>query len=137
MPLAAEWSLQKAVFAALAADTTLTSLMGAGRIHDDAPQQAAFPYLTLGQSTARDWSTATDEGAEHVLTVHVWSRAAGKKEAHAIMRAVRQSLHDQPLPLEDHRLVNLRHEISDAARDADGETVHGIVRFRAVTEPLS
>ncbi len=137
MPLSPEWSLQKAVFAALAADASLTGLIGASRIHDDAPQQAAFPYLTLGQSTARDWSTATDDGAEHVLTIHVWSRAAGKKEAHAIMRAVRQTLHDQPLTLEDHRLVNLRHELSEATRDTDGETVHGIVRFRAVTEPLS
>ncbi|MFO1169356.1 MAG: DUF3168 domain-containing protein [Hyphomicrobiaceae bacterium] len=137
MPLSPEWSLQKAVFAALAADAPLTGLIGASRIHDDAPQQAAFPYLTLGQSTARDWSTATDDGAEHVLTIHVWSRAAGKKEAHAIMRAVRQTLHDQPLTLEDHRLVNLRHELSEATRDTDGETVHGIVRFRAVTEPLS
>ncbi len=137
MPLAAEWSLQKAVFAALAADATLTGLIGPGRIHDDAPQQAAFPYLTFGQSTARDWSTATDEGAEHVLTLHVWSRAAGKKEAHAVMRAVRQALHDQPLTLEDHRLVNLRHDCSGTARDPDGETVHGIVRFRAVTEPLA
>lgn len=137
MPLAAEWSLQKAVFATLSADATLSGLIGAGRIHDDAPQQAAFPYLTLGQSTARDWSTATDEGAEHVLTLHVWSRAAGKKEAHAIMRALRQALHDQPLTLEDHRLVNLRHDFSETARDPDGETVHGIVRFRAVTEPLA
>lgn len=137
MPLAAEWSLQKAVFAALSADATLSGLIGAGRIHDDAPQQTVFPYLTLGQSTARDWSTATDEGAEHVLTLHVWSRAAGKKEAHAIMRALRQALHDQSLTLEDHRLVNLRHDFSETARDPDGETVHGIVRFRAVTEPLA
>lgn len=137
MPLSAEWSLQKAVFAALSADAALTSLIGAGRVYDDTPQQAAFPYLTLGQSTARDWGTATEDGAEHVLTVHVWSRAAGKKEAHAAMRAVRQVLHDQPLTLEDHRLVNLRHELSEASRDPDGETVHGIIRFRAVTEPLA
>jgi len=137
MPLAAEWSLQKAVFAALSADATLTGLIGAGRIHDDAPQQAAFPYLTFGQSTVRDWSTVTEEGAEHALTFHVWSRAAGKQEAHAIMRVVRRVLHDQFLTLEDHRLINLRHELSETSRDPDGETVHGLIRFRAVTEPLA
>lgn len=137
MPLAAEWSLQKAVFATLNADATLTGLIGAGRVHDDAPQHAAFPYLTFGQSTFTDWSTATDDGAEHVLTLHVWSRAAGKKEAQAIMRAVRRGLHDRSLALEDHRLINLRHELSETSRDPDGETVHGIVRFRAVTEPIA
>ncbi len=134
MPLAPEWSLQKAVFAALEADAALTSLIGADRIHDDAPQTTSFPYITFGSSPARDWSTGTDTGAEHVLTLHVWSRAAGKKEAQAIMRLLREALHDEPLVIEDHRLINLRHEFSDTSRDADGETVHGIVRFRAVTE---
>ncbi|MEZ5923910.1 MAG: DUF3168 domain-containing protein [Hyphomicrobiaceae bacterium] len=137
MPLAPDWSLQKAVFAALSADATLTGLIGPDRIHDGAPQSETFPYLTFGQSLVRDWSTTSDTGAEHVLTIHVWSRAAGKKEALAIMRAVRSVLHDRPLALEDHHLVNLRHEFSDAARDGDGETMHGIVRFRAVTEAVA
>jgi hypothetical protein len=43
-------------------------------------------------------------------------------------------LHDQDLTLSGHRLVNLRHESSEARRDSDGETFHGIARFRAVTE---
>ena len=136
MPLASEWSLQKAVFAVLEADLTIAGLIGVGHIHDDTPQGGTFPYVTFGQSLARDWSTGTETGAEHVLTLHVWSRSPGKKEAQAIMRALRQALHDQPLALEDHRLVNLRHEFSDTSRDPDGETVHGIVRFRAVTEVL-
>ena len=37
--------------------------------------------------------------------------------------------------LTGHRLINLRHEFSEARRDPDGETTHGIARFRAVTEP--
>jgi len=36
--------------------------------------------------------------------------------------------------LSGHRLINLRHEFSEARRDSDGETFHGIARFRAVTE---
>ena len=45
------------------------------------------------------------------------------------------ALHDQPLMLVDHELVNLRHEFSEARPDPDGDTFHGIVRYRAVTEP--
>jgi hypothetical protein len=133
------WSLQQAIFAALSADAALTALIGAGRIYDDVPQGTALPYLTLGQTTERDWSTggdaATDDGREHILTLHVWSEGRGKKQAHAIIGAIREALHDRPLALAGHRLVNLRHEFSEARRDADGHTIHGLARFRAVTEP--
>jgi hypothetical protein len=129
------WSLQQSVFAALTADAALTALLGPGRIHDDVPQGSPLPYVTLGQATLRDASTGTDPGAEHIFTVHVWSDARGKKEAHELLDAVRATLHDRPLALAGHRLVNLRHETSDIRRDGDGATLHGLARFRAVTEP--
>ena len=75
------------------------------------------------------------DGNEHILTLHVWSQARGKKQAHEIMGALRAALHDQPLELSGHRMINLLHEHSEARRDLDGETYHGIVRFRATTEP--
>jgi hypothetical protein len=134
MPSAA-WALQQAIFATLTADTPLVTLLGGARVYDDVPQGAAFPYLTFGQSTARDWSTGSDDGNEHILTLHVWSQANGKRQANEIMGAIRTALHDQPLTLTGHRLINLRHEFSEARRDPDGETTHGIARFRAVTEP--
>jgi hypothetical protein len=132
-------ALQQSIFAALTADSALTTLLGADRIYDDVPQGTALPYLTLGQTTERDCSTGsdpdTDAGAEHLLTLHVWSDARGKKQAHEILAAVRATLHDAPLALSGHRLVNLRHEFSEARRAPDGETIHGTARFRAVTEP--
>jgi hypothetical protein len=138
MPSAA-FALQQAIFAALSADAALTALLGAGRIHDDVPQGTALPYLAIGQATERDWSTGsdpdTDEGREHSLTLHVWSGARGKKEAHEMLAAVRAALHDAPLTLTGHRLVSLRHEASDVRRDPGGEAIHGLARFRAVTEP--
>ena len=132
----ASWSLQKSIYAALAADPNILGILGAPRIFDDVPQKATFPYLTLGQSTLRDWSTGTEPGAEHLLTLHVWSRAEGRREVHELMTVLQDALHDRALSLEGHRLVNLRHEFSDARREPDGETYHGIVRLRAVTEPL-
>ena len=131
----ASWALQQAIFAALAGDATLTGLLGGARIYDEAPQDAAFPYVTLGTSRALDWSTGTESGAEHVVTIHVWSEGGGKKEALAIMEAVRAVLDDAALTLTGHSLVNLRHVFSEARRDVDGELVHGVLRFRAVTEP--
>ena len=131
----ASFELQKAVFAALTAHAPLLALLGGPRVYDDVPREAAFPYVTFGPASARDWSTGSEAGEEHTLTLHVWSRAGGKKEVHEIMGAVRACLHEATLSPTGHRLVNLRHELSEARREADGESHRGSVRFRAVTEP--
>ncbi len=81
-----------------------------------------------------DWSTGTETGAEHRLTLHVWSRERGKSECLAVMEAVEAVLHDAALMLDGHALINLRFETADAGRDPDGITWHGVMRFRAVTE---
>ena len=132
----AGWDLQKAVYAALAADATLTTLLGGAAIHDAVPQNAAFPYVVIDQTQIRDWSTGTEPGAEHMLMLHVWSRHAGKREAYEIADAIRAALGGAMLSLEEHRLVSLRHQYSELKRDEDGETQHGVLRFRAVTEPV-
>jgi hypothetical protein len=132
----AGWDLQKAVYAALSSDATLITLLGGGGIHDAPPQDAAFPYVVIDQMQIRDWSTGTEPGAEHMLTLHVWSDYAGKRDAYEIADAVRAALDGALLSLEEHRLINLRHQYSELKRDADGETQHGVLRFRAVTEPL-
>jgi hypothetical protein len=133
----AGWALQKAIHAALTADMGLVALLGGPSVFDDVPPRSAFPYVTLGQSTERDWSTATEDGAEHLVTLHVWSRKVGRKETREIMEAIRMALHDRPLAADGHRVANIRHEFSEARRDADGETYHGIMRYRAVTEPVA
>ena len=132
----AGWPLQKAIFAALGVDATLATLIGdPPRIYDDPPGEAALPYVQIGDGTESDWGTSTDEGAEHQLTIHVWSRAAGRMEARAVLAAIHGALHDAVLTLESNSLVNLRFALSQVWRESDGETYHGMARYRAVTEP--
>ncbi len=130
----AAFALQQAIFARLAADGAVTAALGGTRIYDDVPVRSEFPYVTFGQSVERDWSADDAPGHEHMVTLHAWSRGKGRKEADVILAAVQDALHDMPLTLSGHRLVNLRHEFSEARRAADGDTFHGIARFRAVTE---
>lgn len=130
----AAFALQQAIFSKLATGSATVAALGGARIYDDVPARAEFPFLTFGQSTERDWSTGADQGYEHTITLHAWSRGRGRKEAQAVIAAARDDLHDQPLALAGHRLINLRHEYSEVRRDNDGETFHGIARFRAVTE---
>jgi hypothetical protein len=130
----AAFALQQAIYSRLTSDTATAAALGGPRVYDDVPPRADFPFLTFGQSAERDWSTGTDEGYEHTITLHAWSRGEGRKEAQAVLAAARDALHDQSLALAGHRLINLRHEFSEVRRDSDGETFHGIARFRAVTE---
>ncbi len=130
----AGFALQKAIFEKLTSDAPTLAALGGPRVYDDAPARTEFPFVTFGQSSERDWSTGSDEGYEHLVTLHVWSRARGRREAERVIAAARAALHDQDLALAGHRLINLRHEFSEARRDSDGETFHGIARFRAVTE---
>jgi len=128
-------ALRAAIHDALLADGALAALLGGEKIYDEPPRAAAFPYVTLGEARVSDFSTGSEPGEEHQLTLHAWSRQGGHREAHLIAGALLQALDDAPLNLADHRLVNLRFAVADVRREADGRTYHALVRFRAMTEP--
>jgi hypothetical protein len=129
-------SLRAAIRGALSADAPLVTLLGGGKIYDEPPRDAAFPYVTLGDGSFADNSTSTEPGEEHTLSLHVWSRHGGHSEAHEIAGAVLAALVDAPIALDGHHLANLRFVLADVRREPDGRTYRGIVRLRAVTEPI-
>ncbi len=133
--MSAAFALQKAVLAALADDDALAALVG-DRIHDAPPRAQEFPYVAFGDAGERDWSTGSEAGTEHRLTLLAWSRHRGKREALVIAERIAAVLHDAALTLDGHRLINLRREEVSVRGEADGLTWRGAVRFRAVTEPL-
>jgi len=131
---AAASDLQRAVFIALSGDIGLASMIGGNKIYDYAPPAAGFPYITFGRSSVFDWSTATESGIEHILTLHVWSQAKGKKEVLEVMERVGALLHDLALTLSEHHLVLIRLEQSEARFEPDLAAHHGTLRFRALVE---
>jgi hypothetical protein len=135
MPVPSAVALRAAIYDALRADAPLAAVLGGPKIYDEPPRGAAFPYVTLGETRLSDFSAGDDPAIEHQLTLHAWSRQGGHREAELIAAALLQALDDAPLPLADHRLVNLRFALADVRRDADGRTYHALIRFRAVTEP--
>lgn len=127
----ASWPLQEAVYDALVADAALTALMTG--VYDHVPSTATLPYVTLGPASATDWSAGSFDGQDHDLTIDVWTAGPGHGEAKRIMAAVYGALHDRDLGIADAALVLLRYRFSDVFVDADGETIHGVLRFRALT----
>ena len=137
------WPVQQAVYAALRTDAALIALIGDGasperaRIYDNVPQgtwddddQSFAAYVTIGDDTAAEAGSKTFEAQDLTLSLHSWSRYNGRKEIKQIMAAVYDVLHDQSLSVSGGTMVNLRWEFSDSFLDADGQTRHGVQRFR-------
>lgn len=125
--------LQIAMVGRLKADATLTTLVQ-GRIYDQPPVPATFPYVTIGEAQfIRDDATCISAGAVY-LTLHAWSRTAGYPEAKRVADAVAESLHLAALSLPTNRLISINHRQNRAFRDQDGITSHVVIELVAYVE---
>ena len=94
----------------------------------------------IGEETLRPFDTKTEDGAEATMTIHVWDSpdadadAVGFSLTKRIMSAIVDALDQVLLTVTGHTVVLLRFEFSDTFRDPDGLTVHGVQRFRALTQ---
>lgn len=128
-----ERALAAALRAAILGDPACAALI-ADRVHDEAPLEAVFPFLTLGEVRSQAADSAGASALEHTLTLHAWSRYGGKAEAMEVLSALRSALHDRPLAVAGRRLVLLLGVFTDVFRAPDGRTTHGVLRLRAITE---
>jgi hypothetical protein len=138
MSLDPERALQQALLTKLRGNGDLTALLGnPPRVYDEPPADLVYPYVSLGRSETRPWGGLDGEGLEHVLSLTVVSVFGGSEEAKAVMALVRLSLHGTALSLDGHRLINLRVTYADLFKAADWRSTYGVLRLRAVTEPLN
>ncbi len=137
------WSLQRALYHRLTQDEFLKKILGdPARIFDNPPTEAPFPYVTIGEGRSNDF-VGVDGGMEHDVRLHVFSRYAGRRQVKQIIDLLYQALHEADLDLFDetnsfreHHLVNIRFVFSDIFRVRDGTIYQGVIRFRAVTQPV-
>lgn len=127
--------LQKAVFARLSGDAALASMVGPDALFDQLIERDQFPYIAMGRATYADWSTSTDDGAELVITTHIWDRSQSRERTVEILNRVSELLADD-LTLDDHRIVIQRIEFAEVRRQPDSQDFHGLVRLRAKMEAL-
>jgi len=126
-----QFALQTTIYSTLNGDNTLTNTLGAG-VFDEVLENATYPFVSLGEETAIDYSTKNENGGEYTINIHVWSQYKGSKQTKEIMDRIHDLLHDSNLSVSGFNLVNLRFEFSDILRDPDGVTRHGVMRFRAI-----
>lgn len=132
-PIAA---LKTAIRAALLADVTLTGMLGGAKVFDDVPRGVGAPYIAFAEAVARENGTATDRGHLTELTLHVWSRQGGSREALAIAEVVEAVLDDGPLTVAGHHTVSLRVTATETRRQPDKDLTRVALRLRIVTEVI-
>jgi hypothetical protein len=131
-----ERALVAALRAAFQASATVRTLLGDPvRVADGPDAGGTFPFLTFGDHRAEDAGAAMASATAHALSLHVWSRYAGRAEALELIAALRGVIEGGAVAPAGHRLVLLHVAYTDVFRAADGRTMHGLLRLKAVTEP--
>jgi PAS domain-containing protein len=132
----ASFALRKAVRAVLVSDKALVAALGGAKIFDEVPRGMSAPFITFGDTQWRDWSTATDRGADQVFVLDIWTDHRGIRQALDLAERLAALLDSAPLTLEGHRLIDLRFNALDTRRDANGRLARASLRFRALTETI-
>ncbi|MCK8779085.1 DUF3168 domain-containing protein [Rhizobium sp. NTR19] len=125
--------LQGAIVSRLKASAALTAL-NKGRVYDAVPDNAVFPYVTVGEGDETSDDVDCVDGFEISLDIDVWSRATGFPEAKAISDEIRKALKTPDLTIPTNALVSFRHRQTRFLRDPDGLTSHAVMTFEAIAE---
>ena len=133
-------ALQAAIYTRLTGFSALTALVTG--MYDFVPDDAAPPYVVIGDDTAIDWSTKTSNGWDATLTIHVWDfEKTGRKSVKTIMSAIYDALHQQEasITVSGFNLILIRFEFEQTFQDASAEGqgnefYHGVQRYRALIQ---
>ena len=125
--------LQVAIVSRLRTTAAVTELVGDG-IYDNVPEDAKFPYVTVGEGDETSDDVDCVKGFEIALDIDVWSQDVGFPEAKSISNAVRQALLDPEMTLPSNALVYFNHRQTRFLREPDGLTSHAVMSFEAFAE---
>ncbi|MDE1159314.1 MAG: DUF3168 domain-containing protein [Neorhizobium sp.] len=134
MAVSAQNALLAAIWQALSDDAAIVARVGVDGIRDRLLPHPVLPAIVFADIETTDLATATEPGEAHRLTIEVWSRADGRREAEEIAALVRRRLDDRPPVLDAIALVSLLYTGGRSRRDARTGAFLSELRFRAVTE---
>lgn len=119
------WPIQVAIYQAL------TDPAGPYPVFDAVPQDAATPYIVIGEFTGQPDDDLDALSIDLSVQLHGWSRHAGKQEAHAILAFMRSRLDHQQVGAgvwgcsEDFATV-----VEDPDSTAASRLFHAVARYR-------
>jgi hypothetical protein len=132
-------ALQAGIYTRLTGYSALTTALGGNRVYDHVPQGQAAPYVVIGEDTATESDTKTNNGWDFTITIHCWDyEKAGRKSIKTLMGHIYDALHKSAsnVTVTGFSLVYLRCEFQQSFQETaiEGESdryYHGVQRFRA------
>jgi len=134
MSMTSLWPLQKALYAALVANSDVITSLGGARLYDEVPAAALYPYVTFGSATASPLGEDGNEGAEHNVTLEVWSQRRGSGQAKQVLSALAAALDEERFTLAGAVLVDLQVTKIKCDWDEEDLLTKGSLILRAVTQ---
>lgn len=128
-------ALQVEIYSTLIASTNLATSLGGTFIYDDVPNGQKPPYVVFGTAVYSNWSTSTEEGMEHSISLDIWSPENGRKQVLEISQHIVGALEALPKVVSGHHLINMTNESLEVSRDVESGYFHGTLNYRAITEP--
>lgn len=136
LPVSASAALpvQGALHDAMLNDATLMDLING--VFDWTDTDRPYPYVTMGEAIETPDNTHDSHGSQTVVTLHVWSKYLGFKEALTIASRLRALLEHQPLTItgHDHVATYFVSLIPLVDPEPPGDIRHVPVSFRVLTK---
>jgi Protein of unknown function (DUF3168) len=129
------FNAQGAVMAALAASAEVQSVLGnPPSIYDHVPPGALFPYAVFGPLHVSPYDTKAESGFEQIVTIDIYSRYRGGKEARDIFQAVYDTLHRANLSVSGEVFISCEFHAATFVVEGDGLTTHAMAQFTLITQ---
>jgi uncharacterized protein DUF3168 len=129
------FAVQQAVFNALTSSGEITALLGSPpRLYDHVPPGAVFPYVVFGASAAKPHDDLDRTGFDQTVTLDIWSRYRGSKEAKDIAQAAYDTLHRANLSVSGEIFIDCEFADVAIAIEPDGLTTRAEVRFTVTVQ---
>ncbi|TWF57003.1 DUF3168 domain-containing protein [Neorhizobium alkalisoli] len=132
--MTAAGALLKAIHQRVSGDPALATIIGPDGLYDRLLARPKFPCIVFGDMETRDYSTGTEPGEEHFLTLEIWSDADGRRQVQEIAGLLGEVLAGIEPALEGAALVNLVMTGLKIARQPKTRFYLAEMRLRAVTE---
>ncbi len=126
------WEVQKAMYAALTGDVTLSALIHG--VYSHTVQDTVFPYVKFGDISAHDWFAKNRNGIEAKIDIEVLSQGRGAKETFAIIAEIKRILNGSVLSLSGCTMISMLCNESQIGQLSDGLTWRGVATFNVLVE---
>lgn len=119
------------VFTRLNASAALTAIVGAS-IFSHVPQDDALPFAVVSLNLGADFGSKSQYGFAAELIVDTWSNNHDIAETLQMQDAIIAALHNQAITVTGAKNICLQKLSVDMFQDPDGQSFHGVTRFRAL-----